>query len=275
MRIDAHQHFWHFDPVRDAWISPDTMAVLRRDYLHEDIAPTLARHGLDGCVAVQADQSDTETRFLLQLAEEHPVIKGVVGWTDLCSGGLVAMLDEYAAYPLLKGFRHILQAEHPDFMLDPRFVAGVYLLGQRGYTYDILVFPRHLRAVRGFLRQLDTQPFIIDHLAKPYIKKGLIKEWEKDLRAIARYPQVCCKVSGLTTEADWANWQPAQITPYLEVALEAFGPQRLLYGSDHPVCLLASDYARQLAVVEEFVARLSISEQAAIMGGNAVRVYGL
>ncbi len=275
MRIDAHQHFWHFEPVRDAWISPDTMAVLRRDYLPEDIAPTLALHGFEGCVAVQADQSDTETRFLLQLGEKNTIIKGVVGWTDLRSAGLAAMLDEYAAYPLLKGFRHILQAEYPDFMRHPRFVAGVHLLGQRGYIYDILVFPRHLRAVRGFLRQLDAQPFIIDHLAKPYIKKGLIKEWEKDLRAIARYPQVCCKVSGLTTEADWANWQPTQITPYLEVALDAFGPQRLLYGSDHPVCLLASDYARQLAVVEAFVARLSATEAAAVMGGNAARAYGL
>jgi L-fuconolactonase len=274
-KIDAHQHFWRFDPVRDAWISSDTMQVLRRDFLPDDIAPTLAQHGFSGCVAVQADQSDAETSFLLQLAENQNFIKGVIGWTDLRASDLSQRLDTYAAFPLLKGFRHILQGEPPQFMLDSRFLAGVTALGKRGYTYDILVFPHHLMALRIFLRQLEHQPFVIDHLAKPYIKKGDIKAWKDDLRRIAQHDNVCCKLSGLVTEADWANWQPRQLTPYLEVALEAFGSQRVMYGSDHPVCLLASDYARQLAVVEDFIGQLTTGEQAAVMGGNAVRFYGL
>lgn len=273
-KIDAHQHFWQFDPVRDAWITPD-MAVIRRDFLPADLAPLLARHGIEGCVAVQADQSETETHFLLNLAEQHRFIRGVVGWVDLKSPQLAARLEYFSQFPKLRGFRHILQAEKPDFMLDPAFMRGIAQLKSRGFTYDILVFPRHLDAVRTFLKQHEGQAFIIDHLAKPYIKSGRIKQWARDLRGIARHPQVYCKLSGMVTEADHRHWQPSDLYPYIEVALEAFGPERLCYGSDWPVCLLAADYARQWEALQSCLGALAPAERDAIFGGNAQVFYGL
>ncbi|MBL7829247.1 MAG: amidohydrolase family protein [Saprospiraceae bacterium] len=272
MKLDAHQHFWKFDPVRDAWIS-DAMSVLRRDFLPTDLEPVFQENGIDGCVAVQADQSDTETEFLLDLARKYPFIKAVVGWIDIRSKALPERLDRLAGHTRLKGFRHILQGEKPEFMLQPDFIRGIHTLGKRGFTYDILVFPRHLNAVASFLKINDNQPFIIDHLAKPYIKQGKIKQWSKDLRAIARHEQVYCKLSGMVTEADWTAWKPSDMTPYLEVALEAFGPRRLVYGSDWPVCLLAGSYKKQMDLVTLFIQQLSPSEQAQIMGQNALHFY--
>ena len=272
--IDAHQHFWQFDPVRDAWIS-DEMAVLRRDFMPEDLAPLLQKNGIDGCVAVQADQSEAETFFLLDLAEKHDFIRGVVGWVDLRSDHLSERLDNFSRFPKLRGFRHILQGEAPAFMLQPAFLKGISTLGKKGFTYDILVFPRHLKAVNTLLKNNDNQPFIIDHLAKPYIRKGLIKQWGKDLRQIARFENVYCKMSGLVTEADWQSWQPQHLWPYLETVLEAFGPTRICYGSDWPVCLLAASYDRQYEATFSFIQQLSPTEQAAILGGNAAAFYQL
>jgi L-fuconolactonase len=274
MKIDAHQHFWRYEPVRDAWITPD-MSVIRRDFLPADLQPLLDQHGFDGCVAVQADQSETETQFLLDLAAAYPFIRGVVGWTDLQAANLPERLDHWAMFPALKGFRHILQGEKPAFMLQPAFKRGIAELGRRGYTYDILVFPGHLPAVLALLKGFDNQRFVIDHLAKPYIRRGLIRQWTKDLRRVARHPNVCCKLSGMVTEADWADWKPGDFTPYLEAALEAFGPDRLLYGSDWPVCLLAADYTTQLRLVSDFIARLTPTEQARVMGANAMHFYQL
>lgn len=273
MIIDAHQHFWQFDPVRDAWISEGTMSAIRRDFMPDDLQPLLQKSGIEACVAVQADQSEAETQFLLDLAEKNAFIRGVVGWADLRAKNLTERLDHFAQFPKLKGFRHILQGEAPGFMLQKPFPEGVRALGKRGYTYDILVFPRHLRAVKSFLKTLDDQPFVIDHLAKPYIKKGLIKQWAKDMRSIARHENVFCKLSGMVTEANWKGWQASDFQPYLEVALEAFGAGRLMYGSDWPVCLLAATYERQYALVKAFTEKLSATEQVAIWGGNAARFY--
>lgn len=273
-RIDAHQHFWQFDPVRDAWID-DSMKVIQRDFMPADLEPVLQQNGIDGCVAVQADQSEKETLFLLELAEKHAFVKGVVGWIDLRSKDLEARLEYFSAYPLLKGFRHILQGEKPEFMLQPDFLNGIATIGKMGYTYDILVFPNHLGAVKKLLQKFENQPFIIDHLAKPYIKTGIIDEWATDLRQIAAYPNVYCKLSGMVTESDWQHWRPEQITPYLETALELFGPNRLCYGSDWPVCLLAAGYHEQMQVVTHFIQTLSPTEQSAIMGGNATKFYRL
>jgi L-fuconolactonase len=274
MRIDAHQHFWHFDPVRDAWITDD-MSVIRRDFLPADLQPLLQANGFDGCVAVQADQSDAETDFLLDLASRHDFIKGVVGWTDLRARDLGKSLEQWSAAKKLKGFRHILQAERPEYMLSPEFVRGLGAIGELGYTYDILVFPSHLETVEKLLEHFDNQYFVVDHIAKPYIRSGEIREWERDIRRVASFPNVYCKVSGLVTEASLTDWKPGDIFPYLEVVLDAFGPGRLMYGSDWPVCLLAASYERQLEVVESFFSRLSPGERERITGLNAIDFYQL
>jgi L-fuconolactonase len=273
MKLDAHQHFWQFDPVRDAWITEGAMSVIRRNFMPDDLSPILSKNGFDGCIAVQADQSEAETHFLLDLAAKNDCVKGVVGWIDLKADNLNERLDYFSQFPALKGFRHILQGEKPEFMLDPKFTEGVRLLGKKGFTYDILVFPKHLKAVQKFLKTTDNQPFVIDHLAKPYIKKGLIKEWAKAIKAIAKQENVMCKISGMVTEADWQGWVAADFTPYLDVVFEAFGTNRIMYGSDWPVCLLAADYEQQLSIVQNYVSKLSDTEGGKIMGQNAARFY--
>lgn len=273
MRIDAHQHFWQFDPVRDAWITEGAMSTIRRDFLPNDLQPILQQNGIDGCVAVQADQSETETQFLLDLAAQNDFIKGVVGWVDIKADNLSERLDYFSQFPKLKGFRHILQGEKPEFMLDPKFTEGVRLLGKKGYTYDILVFPHHLIAVKVFLQRTDNQPFVIDHIAKPYIQKGMIDQWAKDMKSIAEYENVYCKISGMVTEADWKGWKKADFTPYIDVVFEAFGTDRIMYGSDWPVCLVAASYEKQLSIVQNYVSKLSDTEGGKIMGENAKNFY--
>lgn len=272
MKIDAHQHFWQFDPIRDAWISEE-MGVIRRDFMPEDLEPILQSADIQGCIAVQADQSETETHFLLDLAQKNEFIRGVVGWVDLCNPNLEERLAYFQQFPQLKGFRHILQGEKPEFMLQKDFIRGVKLLKKYNFAYDILVFPHHLTAVKEFLQQFDNQLFIIDHLAKPYIKKGEIEAWAKDIKEIAQYENVYCKISGMVTEADWQHWQAEDFKPYLDVVVEAFGTQRLVYGSDWPVCLLAAEYAQQLNIVKDYFADFSESEKARIFGGNAIDFY--
>ncbi len=275
MKIDAHQHFWQFNPVRDAWITEGSMSAIRRDFMPDDLAPLLSQNGFDGCIAVQAAQSEAETAFLLDLAEKNDCIKGVVGWIDIKGNDLAERLDYFSQFPKLKGFRHILQGEKNIFMLSPKFLEGVRLLGQRGYTYDVLVHPNQLKFVQQFLYKSDNQRFVIDHMAKPYISKGLIKEWAKNLRVVARQKHVFCKISGMVTEADWQNGQNADFTPYLDVVFEVFGADRIMYGSDWPVCLLAATYEKQLAIVQNYVSKLSDTEGAKIMGLNAARFYNL
>lgn len=274
MRIDAHQHFWKYHPVRDAWITAE-MEAIRRDFLPHDLELLLRANQLDGCVAVQADQSETETNFLLQLAQQNPFIKGVVGWVDLRSDRLPERLEHYTTFNRLKGFRHIVQAEPPGFLLDKKFTAGVRALGQFNFTYDLLLYPHQLEESLTFIQALPPQPIVIDHLAKPYIKKGEIAEWKKVMRECARFDHVWCKLSGLVTEADWKNWKVDDVIPYLDVALNLFGSKRLLFGSDWPVCLVAASYAQTIRLVEDFIAPLSPEEKKDIMGENAVRFYNL
>ncbi len=275
MTIDAHQHFWQFDPVRDVWIEEQSMSVIRRDFMPADLLPTLIKNEINGCIAVQADQSEKETIFLLGLAEKFDFIKGVVGWIDIGNDQLEDRLDFFSLYPKLKGFRHILQSEKSEFMLERRFIDGVRLLGKRGLTYDILVFPRQLNAVRSMLKQLNSQAFVIDHMAKPFIKKGLIKQWAKDIKAIAKYENVHCKISGMITEADWYQWRDNDFTPYLDVVFEAFGSDRVMYGSDWPVCLLAAGYEKQLNLVKDYILKHIPSAEGKIFGDNAARFYKL
>jgi L-fuconolactonase len=275
MKLDAHQHFWQFDPIRDAWISEGSMSLIRRDFMPEDLSPILSKNGFDGCITVQADQSEKETHFLLDLADKNDFIKGVVGWVDLKGDNLWKQLDYFSQFPKLKGFRHILQGEKPEFMLDPQFTEGVRLLGKKDFTYDILVFPKHLSAVKTFLKQCDNQALVIDHIAKPLIKKGLIKQWTKDIKAIAHHENVYCKVSGMVTEADCKGWKEADFTPYLDSIFEAFGTNRIMYGSDWPVCLLAASYEKQVSIVENYVSKGFYTERGKIMGNNAARFYNI
>ena len=286
MRIDAHQHFWRYDPRRDSWIT-DEMRAIRRDFLPADLEPILASNGIDGCVAVQADQSEDETRFLLDLAHRHPFIEGVVGWVDLRSPRLEETLDTLASDPLLRGVRHIAQAEADDFLARPDVIRGIGSLGRVGLTYDILVVERQLPAALALTAELPDQPFVVDHLAKPGIKNGCrrptegqvvtgaLEPWATHMRELARRPNVCCKLSGLVTEADWRHWRSQDLRPYLDVALEAFGPERVMFGSDWPVCLVAASYERVLGIIVEYAATLSSTERDGLFGGNAIRVYGL
>ncbi len=276
MRLDAHQHFWRFDPVRDAWITPD-MAAIRRDFLPGDLAPNLLAGNMDGCIAVQADQSDAETRFLLDLARDHRVVRGVVGWVDLRAPDLDATLGALAANPKFRGVRHLAQAEPDDFLTRDDVLRGIGRLKRFGLTYDILVYERQLPAAIALADALPEQPFVVDHLAKPRIREGALEPWATRMRDLARRPNVWCKVSGMVTEADWQHWTPATLRPYLDVAFEAFGPERLMFGSDWPVCLVAASYARVLSAVEDYAAacELSVHDQEALFGGNAARFYGI
>jgi len=275
MRIDAHQHFWRYDPVRYPWIG-ERMQVLKRDYLPSDLEPLLRASGVSGTIAVQAEQAVSETEWLLELAERHAFVRGVVGWVDLCSKDAGEALARLARRPKLVGIRHIVHDEpDDDFLLRPDFRSGVARLREHALVYDLLLFPKHLpRAVR-LVEEFPEQPFVLDHIAKPFIRDGTVEPWREDLRRLAALPNVSCKLSGLVTEARWDAWRPEQIRPYLDVVLEAFGAERLMIGSDWPVCTLAADYARTLGVVFDWSARLPADAREAVLGGNALRVYGL
>jgi L-fuconolactonase len=274
MRIDSHQHFWHFNPVRDAWIT-DAMSVLRRDYLPRDLAPELEAHGIDATVAVQADQSEDETHFLLDLAGRHAFIAGVVGWVDLLARNLAQRLEYFSRFDKLRGFRHIVQGEEDNFLLREDFRRGVAQLAEFGFTYDILIYARQLPAAVEFAAKLPDLPLVIDHIAKPDLAAREIDAWERHMRRLAENPSTMCKLSGMITEADWRNWNAATFRPYLEIAWDAFGPARLMFGSDWPVCLLAGSYAQVKQVVQDFLCGRPAAEQEAVFGDNAARFYGL
>ena len=272
--IDAHQHFWRYHPVQHSWIN-DEMAVIRKDFLPEDLQPVLQENGVEGCIAVQADQTEAETDFLLQLAAENNFIKGVVGWVDLQAKNLQDRLEHYAHFPVIKGFRHILQGEKPEFMLQSSFKNGFGLFKYYNFTYDILIYPRHLPAALQLVKQFPDVQFVIDHIAKPYIKNGLIDKWKEDMIAIAQYPNVHCKISGMVTEADMRNWKQPDFTPYLDVVTEAFGINRIMYGSDWPVCLAAGSYNAVMGIVKEYFASFSADERQSFFNKNASAFYHL
>ena len=274
MVIDSHQHFWIFDPVRDSWITPE-MKIIQRDFLPADLKPTLDENGIDGCVAVQADQSDAETEFLLHLAEANDFIKGVVGWIDLRATGLYDRLEKYSQFELLKGFRHVVQGEPAGFLLQPDFIKGVGQLAAFDFTYDILVYPTQLADAYSFARQLPNVRFVLDHIAKPYIKKGELESWATDIRKLAELPNINCKVSGMVTEADWQTWQKSDFHPYLDVVFDCFGADRILFGSDWPVCLVAAKYGEMKSILADYIGALTKAEQEKIMGRNAEDFYRL
>lgn len=274
MFIDAHQHFWEYNPVRDNWID-ETMEVIKKDFLPKDLIPILKRNGTDGCIAVKADQSETETQFLLDLAKENPIIKGVVGWVDLLDENVESRLAHFSKDLKFKGVRHILQAETEDFILRPDFQNGISKLKKFNLTYDVLVLPNQINNVITLVKKFPNQVFILDHMGKPYIKSGKIKYWREAISELASYPNVYCKISGMVTEANLKTWNTKDFKLYLDVVFENFGTDRLLFASDWPVCLLAAKYEEVIKICLDYIAILSKIERNKVMGLNAIQVYNL
>ena len=277
MRIDSHQHLWTFDPVEYGWIEAQASA-LRRDYLHPDLARELEASRIDGAVAVQARQSLAENDFLLAQAEASGgLIRGVVGWVDLAARDVDEVLARYAARPRFVGVRHVVQGEpDPDFLARPAFNDGVARLRAHGLVYDVLIYGRQLPAAIAFVDRHQAQPFVLDHIAKPVIGSGVFdKAWARSFRELAKRPHVTCKLSGVVTEVRDATWNAELIRPYIDLAIEAFGPARMMFGSDWPVCRLRTEYGGWVQVVEAITATWSPAEQSAFWGGNAMRVYGI
>jgi L-fucono-1,5-lactonase len=275
MRIDAHQHFWKYDPADYDWIGDD-MTVLKRDFVPGDLEPLLAANGFDGSIAVQACQTIEETQWLLSLAEKSEFIRGVVGWVDLRSPDLPAQLDALANHPRLVGVRHVVQAEPDDeFMLRDDFQRGIARLAEYGLTYDLLLYPRHLPVAVKLVQQFPQQRFVLDHIAKPQIADGLVEPWARDIRELAKHENVYCKLSGMVTEARWKQWKREDFRPYLDAVFGAFSPRRLMIGSDWPVCTLSATYAETMAIVKGYIRQLDVGQQEQILGGNCASFYGL
>jgi L-fuconolactonase len=275
MRLDSHQHFWSYDPAQQVWMT-DEMEVLRRDYWPAELKPLLAASGFDGTVAVQARQRVEETAWLLELADEHDFIKGVVGWVDLQSPELRSQLETFSRHPKLAGVRHVVHDEPDDqFLLRPEFRRGIARLREFGLTYDLLLFPRHLPVAVALVAEFPDQPFVLDHIAKPAIGEGQLSPWREDLQRLAQFANVYCKLSGLVTEAAWQQWRPEDFHRYLDIVLAAFGPERLMIGSDWPVCTLSGTYAETMRIVTDWMQKFPNDVREGILGGNCARFYGL
>nr|WP_295923996.1 amidohydrolase family protein [uncultured Dyadobacter sp.] len=275
MKIDSHLHFWHYDPVKDAWITDD-MAVIKDDFMPGDLLPFLQEQGIEGGIAVQADQSEKETHFLMDLAREYDFIKGVVGWVDFRAENIEERLEYFSQFSIVKGFRHIVQAE-PDegFLLRPDFLKGIAALSGHDFTYDVLIHPKHIPYAVDFVKLFPNQRFVVDHLAKPFIKDQLFDDWAKQMQAFAPMENVSCKLAGLVTEADWENWKYGDFQKYVDKMLEIFGPDRLMFGSDWPVCLVGASYAEVCEILRKNTAALSPTEKSKLWGGNCARVYNV
>jgi L-fuconolactonase len=277
MKLDAHQHFWNYtaNAADYGWMN-DACAVLRRDFEPPQLEPLLREIGFDGTIAVQARERREETDYLLALAERHPLVKGVVGWLDLTDPGVEREIERYAAQIRLRGLRMVIHdREDVNFADSPAHRRGVGMLRRHGLTYDLLLRPQHLPSAIRLVDAWPDQPFVVDHLAKPLIATGAMSPWRESFREIARRPNVCCKLSGMVTEASWTTWQPADLRPYLDVALEAFGPERLMIGSDWPVCTCAADYVRTMRATIAWADTLAPAERDAILGGTCARFYGV
>lgn len=275
MIVDSHHHFWRYDPAEYGWIS-DSMRALRRDFLPADLRREIEAAGVDGVVSVQARQTVSETRALLAHARENDFIRGVVGWVPLVDPAVRATLEELAQDPCLRACRHVLQDEpDDDYMLREDFNDGVRAVTAAGLVYDILIFERHLPQTLEFVDRHPNQVFVLDHIGKPRIRDGSFGAWRAAIRDLARRPNLYCKISGMVTEADWERWSEAELAPYMDAVLDAFGPRRLMYGSDWPVCLTAVGYARWFELVARFAARLSADEHDRVLGRTAIEAYRL
>jgi L-fuconolactonase len=270
--IDSHQHFWRYDAAEYDWID-GTMAALQRDFLPDDAHAVMEPLGIDGTIAVQARQTEAETEWLIELANADPFIRGVVGWIDLQAGDVARHLERVGQEPCVVGLRHVVQAEPEGFLDRPAFRRGVAALERYDLVYDILIYERQMPEAARFAAAFPSQRMVLDHLGKPDVRAGRIDDWRRELSGLAVLPHVWCKLSGLVTEADWRAWTPGQLRPYLDAALDAFGPSRVMFGSDWPVCTVAASYDQVLALVRDAIAEYSADEQAQMMGRTAEEVY--
>ena len=274
MRVDAHHHLWRYTPEEYGWID-DTMQALRRDFMPEDLEREALAAGVEATVAVQARQTVAETAWLLQLAAQNELIRGVVGWLPIAADDFPSALERFDAGPLLKGLRHVVQGEPAGFLDGTEFNRGIAALRGTGLVYDVLIFARQLAEATRFVDRHPQQQFVLDHIAKPEIAAGELEIWSKGIRELARRENVVCKVSGMVTEADWSQWSPASLKPYFDTVLEAFGPARLMAGSDWPVLTVACTYPRWWQTIAEWIAPLSATECEEIESGTAIRTYKL
>ncbi len=275
MKIDSHQHFWTYHPAEYGWID-ESMNILRRDYLPIDLTGVLSTEGFDGSIVVQARQTIEETKWLLQLADENPKILGVVGWVDLCASDINDQLADLTQNKKLVGVRHVIHDETDDrFMLREDFRNGISALRKYNLTYDLLIFPKHLNYASSLVAEFPDQPFVIDHISKPFIREGILEPWRTDLKLLAQYPNVYCKLSGMVTEADINTWNQQTFESYLDVVFEAFGPDKLMVGSDWPVCLLGGSYSDVIGIVKNYIGQLDTNTHEKILGKNCLRFYNL
>lgn len=275
MKIDAHQHYWKYNQEEYGWIDV-SMNILRKDYLPVDLKPVLQSAGFDGAISVQARQTKEETAWLLEMSEKHDIISGVVGWLDLQSESFEEELEKWANHPKLVGLRHVVHDEPDDnFMHREEFLRGISLLKKYNLTYDLLLFPRHLPLACKVVEMFPEQMFILDHIAKPLIKNGILEPWKKNIQKLAKFQNVSCKLSGMVTEANWKSWKLKDFTLYLDVVFECFGADRLMIGSDWPVCTLGGNYKNVIDIVSKYVSRFDKSVQEKIMGGNCSAIYSI
>jgi L-fuconolactonase len=277
MRIDAHQHFWDISRLTYPWM-PSDPSPLRRNYLPSDLKPILETHRFEGSIVVQAHHSLDETRWLLELARDNEFIKGVVAWVDLTDPQVGKTLDELQRDPHFKGVRHLVHDESdPRWLLRADVLQGLAALEERGIPYDLLLRPVHLPLVPELAGKLPGLPMVIDHIAKPSIAMGIatgeFDRWARLMEAVFPIPNLCCKLSGMITEAAWHNWSPSDLRPYVAHVLQGFGPNRLMYGSDWPVCLLAGTYKEVFAACTQALGPLPMDEREQILGGTAMRFY--
>jgi L-fuconolactonase len=275
LKIDAHQHFWQYNPLRDAWINND-MAILQEDFLPEHLQPILEHYDFQGTVVVQSDQSPEENRFQLENAEKHPFIKAVVGWVDMQAPDLEEQLRAYQKFPKLKGFRSMLQSD-PDrsLMLRPDFQAGIAKLQSNGYTFDLLVLPDQLKYAEALVAAFPGQRFVLNHIGKPNIKRRQFGDWLADIKALAAHEHVYCKVSGMVTEADLTSWKFEDFKPYIDAIFECFGIKRVMYGSDWPVCRLAATFGEVMEILENYTSNFAEAERELFWAKNAIRFYNI
>jgi len=274
MRIDAHQHFWNYEARRHSWIGED-MKIIRQDFLPDDLKPILLENNMDGCISVQADQTEMETEFLIELSIAHPFIKGIVAWVDLQSKGVGDRLAYFSKTKIIRGFRHIVQSEPQGFMLRPDFLGGIGLLEKFNFTYDILVREFQLPEVLSLVTLFPNQKFILDHIGKPDIRFSASNIWRDSIQELGRRENVFCKLSGMVTETNFHQWTKEEFYPYLDWVLKCFGIHRLVFGSDWPVCLVSAPYSEVLSIIESYFSSFTSSEKEALWGTNAIQFYGI
>ena len=274
MIIDSHQHFWNYDPVKDSWID-ESMGVLKKDFLPKDLAPILKENGVDSCIAVQADQSEKETEFLLSCAASNSFIKGVVGWVDLTATNVEERLEHYASNHLFKGVRHIVQAENDDYLLRKDVQNGIGKLAKHNLTFDLLVHPRQLPYAISLVEKFPNQRFILDHIAKPNISEPISDAWLSNIIHLSKNQNVSCKLSGMVTETNNYTFMDNDFTPFINAVFNSFGSKRILFGSDWPVCLIASNYKKVLTIVNDYLYKHSTKIKDNILGQNAIKIYNL